>query len=369
MLPIVVATLVAALVALPACDEEETPGGNDAGSGTPSDTGVVEQADGAICPPRPGSAHARPTSRPPGGPLDGELRINQLQAKATHNSYHLQKYPDSPSMWAYSHAPLDVQLGTQGVRGFELDIHWVPECQRHEVFHLPIVDDVSSCRRLTECLAVIRGWSDRHLGHHPLFVQIEPKDDGALDAAQRLEALEREILSVFPRESVITPDEVKGDASSLASALATTGWPTLAQTRGRILFWLLASPGEGKLRDVYTHGSKDLAGRLLFVSSAPGDPFGAVAVIDNPVSDRPAIDRAIAAGMIVRTFAENATGATAEEALASGAQVIATDYPAPLATASWYFADPGVPSRCNAVTAPSSCTDDAIESASRLATP
>ncbi|MBI2390404.1 MAG: hypothetical protein HYV09_12515 [Deltaproteobacteria bacterium] len=362
--------LVAAFVALSGCDEDEALDARDAASEAASDAGPVEQADGALCPPPLSSAPARPASRPPAGPLDDQLRMNQLQAKATHNSYHVQKYPDSPAMWAYSHAPLDVQLDTQGVRGFELDVHWVPECERHDVLHLPIVDDVSTCRRFTDCLSVIRAWSDRHLGHHPLFVQIEAKDDGALAAAQRLEALEREILSVFPRESVITPDEVKGDATTVASAVATTGWPTLARTRGRILFWLLASAGDGKLRDVYTHGSKDLSGRLMFVSSAPGDPFAAIAVIDDPVADRAAIDNAIAAGMIVRTFAEkNATTPSAEEAFASGAQVIATDYPVPVASTSWYFRDPGVPSRCNAVTAPSTCTDDAVESKSRLATP
>lgn len=353
----------ALLVALAGCDEEEA---IDAADAAP-----IEQADGAFCPGALPTPSARPAARPPPGPLDGQLRMNHLQAKATHNSYHIQKYTDSPADYAYTHQPIDVQLETMGVRGFEIDLHWVPECKQHEVFHIPVIDDVSSCKRLTDCLALIRSWSDRHLGHHPLFVQIEPKDDGAQQAALRAETIEKEILAVFPREAVITPDEVKGSAATLASALATTGWPTLEKTRGRILFYLLASGGEGDLRDVYTHGNKDLDGRLMFVSSGPGEPFAGVAVIDDPVANRAQVDKAIAAGMIVRTFAEkrNPLQTFGTEALASGAQIIATDYPAPVAGVTWVFENPGKPSRCNAVTAPKTCTDEAIESPARLSTP
>src|SRR5688572_25643522 len=53
------------------------------------------------------------------GAPDDRLRLHQLQALGTHNSYHL-----SPGTlvkeWDYTHLPLDQQLAQQGVRKFEL---------------------------------------------------------------------------------------------------------------------------------------------------------------------------------------------------------------------------------------------------------
>lgn len=340
-----------------------TDAATDAGSDKP-----VAKSDGGFCPPPLGTASPRPASRPAKGPLDDTLRINHLQAKATHNSYHLAK-AGGPSEYAYSHAPLDQQLDAQGVRGLELDLHYDEECKRHEVYHLPLIDDAATCHQLTECLQLVRKWSDAHLGHQPLFVQIEPKDDTDFLADERLGVLEREILSVFPREAIVTPDEVKGSAATLAAAVAT-GWPTLAATRGRIVFYMLASGG---LRDVYTHGGKDLSGRLLFVSSGVGEPYASIAVIDDPITRRDDIDKAVAAGLLVRTIAEcsvlEASPDFARAALASGAQILATDYPVKVASTTWVLENPGTPSRCNVVTAPSTCTNDAIESPARLATP
>jgi hypothetical protein len=62
-------------------------------------------------------------------PLDGVLRVSHVQAKATHNSYHLMPKDPIPD-WRYEHLPLGEQLAKQGVRGVELDIHWDDECQR-----------------------------------------------------------------------------------------------------------------------------------------------------------------------------------------------------------------------------------------------
>lgn len=295
---IVIASL---LVSLAACDEELAAAPADAGA-----DGPIEKADGALCPPPLGSPSARPTTRPAAGPLDHALRMNHLQAKATHNSYHVQM-PEPLKDLAYTHEPIDVQLERQGVRALEIDLHFDHECGRHEVFHVPLIDDVSTCSRFTDCLGVVRTWSDAHLGHHPLLVQIEPKDDSEEDTALRLDVIEKEILSVFPRDAIITPDEVKGDAPTLASAVAN-GWPTLGETRGRVLFYMLASRA---MRDEYTHGGKDLSGRLMFVSSSVGEPFASIAVIDDPIARRADVDASVAAGVIVRTFAETSSRSTA----------------------------------------------------------
>ncbi|MEI8255698.1 MAG: hypothetical protein WCJ30_08510, partial [Deltaproteobacteria bacterium] len=60
-------------------------------------------------------------------PRDSVLRVNHIQAEATHNSYHIRPTVFGPD-WNYTHAPLDAQLEQQGVRGFELDTHYEPRC-------------------------------------------------------------------------------------------------------------------------------------------------------------------------------------------------------------------------------------------------
>ena len=67
-------------------------------------------------------------------PHDSEIRLNQLQTKGTHNSYHIAaKDPIMPL--AYTHAVLDVQFREQGVRQIELDTHNNYFKEVYEVYH------------------------------------------------------------------------------------------------------------------------------------------------------------------------------------------------------------------------------------------
>ena len=320
---------------------------------------------GPACPAALGTPAAR-TAVPTRGPLDDVLRLNHLQAKGTHNSYHLRPAIVGPD-WDYSQAPLDEQLESQGVRALELDIRWDHRCGRFRVFHLPILDARSTCDLFTDCLAIVRRWSDAHPSHHPLFLQIEPKD--AWDAPTtelRLTAMETEILSVFPRDLVITPDEVRGGAASLPEAIRTQGWPTLGVSRGRVLFFIDRSDA---LRDVYTHGGRDLAGRLAFIDSAMGDPFAGVMVLNNASGTN--VPAAVRAGYLVRVFSWTAGNAVLDPAvtaagLAAGAHILSTDFPGMARGGVEGVRIPdGTPSRCNVLTAPAGCTSAAIESLPR----
>jgi len=72
-------------------------------------------------------------------PKDDALRIDHLQVKATHNSYHIAPSEKTIPDWSYTHAPLDVQLDEQGVRGVELDLHWDGQGEIR-VLHVPLLD-------------------------------------------------------------------------------------------------------------------------------------------------------------------------------------------------------------------------------------
>lgn len=317
-----------------------------------------------------GDDPAPPSVEPPTprGPLDDVLRINHIQAKSTHNSYHIETPGNAVPEWKYTHAPLDQQLGEQGVRGFEIDTHFVPgdtpEQHRFDVFHLKLIDEKTTCGRLVECLQVLRGWSDRHRGHHPIFVMFEPKDDlpSTAPPEEIFATFEREILAAWPRERIITPDDIKGDAPTLREAVTSRGWPTLGQSRGKILFFLNNTE---KFRQNYTRNLANLDGRLMFVESSPDDPFAAVLILNNPVSSAAQIDAGLKAGFLVRTFADSASSpdpAERDAALASGAHLLSSDLPVPVQPGGYSLQIPqGTPSRCNPKTAPPECTSEAIE--------
>lgn len=296
-------------------------------------------------------------------PQDGELRLNHLQVKGTHNSYHVEKEGNTLRHWRYTHEPLDLQLENQGVRAVELDTQYNAETGVFEVHHVPQFDDVSHCPELSQCLRAIASWSSMRPAHHALFVQIEPKDKVPASAPEDyFEKLEGLILGVIGRERIITPDDVRGDASSLREAIVERGWPSLGETRGKVLFFV---DDASAWRDAYTRGGAGLDGRLMFVNSSPEDPFAAIRVLNDPIALADEIASSVAAGFIVRTRSDSdgqREEGQVEAALASGAHIISTDFPVevPERIAPLLIPD-GAPSRCNPIAAPETCTPEALE--------
>lgn len=299
-------------------------------------------------------------------PLDGVLRLNHVQVRGTHNSYHVDTHNGEIEPWAYTHAPLYEQLDRLGIRQLELDVSY-DELAGLEVFHVASVDTGTRCRRFADCLSEIRRFSNDFPGHLPLYIQIEPKDILQPEDLERFfTAIESAILAAFPRPRILTPDEVQGDSPTLAAALKERGWPVLGTLRGRVMFMFDSG---GALRNGYTHGGRDLRGRLLFINSSPDQPFAAVSVLNDSKQDAAAIQRALAAGLLVRTRADADTTEArvndtsyGEAALRAGATFISTDFPEPVAPWVYRFEVPGgTPARCNPVTAPPSCTAQALE--------
>ena len=297
-----------------------------------------------------------------------ELRINQLQFIGTHNSYHIRETtqkPGAPSRgvleWNYSHAPLDVQLD-RGVRSFELDLHYRDGA--FEVFHVPLLDEGTTCRRLSDALATVNKWSQAHPGHVPISFLFELKVEGPrrdrrikeVDAAG-LDRLDDVLCAGFPAGQRITPDDVRGGAATLREAVTTRSWPTLAASRGKVFFIL---HDEDKQRDLYVREHPSLRGRAMFVRSNDKRDDGAVIVLDNPRA--PEIPRMASAGYFIRTRADSGLRtdppgkpSRRDAALASGAQILSTDFPAgePQAATGYTveFSD-SAPARVNPVNGP-----------------
>jgi hypothetical protein len=322
-------------------------------------------------------------------PRDDRLTLSDVQMLGTHNSYHVRPNrtiaPNEPA--DFEHPPLDVQLEQEGIRSFELDAFDSPT---FPVMHSLFVDEGSTCPTLAECLHTVDGWSRRHPGHVPLILFVEPKAlpvnaDPAVQAiidaevakrglaswdAAALDRLDTLVRDVFG-PTLVTPDEVRGKHATLRDAIRDDGWPTLGATRGGVLVVLSST---GVERDLYLAGAPSLQGRAMFVPSSPGDPYAAIVKRDTPQPG--AFPRIVRQGFLVKTRADaEGVEARADDhsraatALASGATVVATDYPVPDPKVGPYVVDlPGTAvARCNPVTAPSWCRDRDIENARGLA--
>jgi len=304
-------------------------------------------------------------------------RLNHIQSVGSHNSYKLAipkaelamialSEPDIAASLDYSHLPLSQQLDL-GMRQLELDLYHDPEGGHYDdpllprmaasqgatpfdpagldqpgfkVMHVQDIDARSHCARFVECLGQINQWSLNHPGHVPILILINAKQadidiPGAAKVvpfdADAFTQLDAEIMTVLDRSRLIIPDDVRGNDDSLRGSVLTTGWPELAQARGKLLFALDEGP---ETVTVYMRGKASLEGLVMFVNSISEQAdHAAYFTFNDPLGDADRIQAALAKGFLVRTRADADTvearsGDTArrDAALASGAQYISTDY-------------------------------------------
>jgi len=356
---------------------------------------------------------------PPAG--RGEVRMNELQVIGTHNSYKreiseaeeaayeaaIDEPDDYDNFLAYSHAPIAQQFGDQHVRGLELDLFGDPQGGLYvnplvrqavgagpltdpawsapgiKVLHVADIDYETTCVRFVQCLEEVRGWSAANPDHVPLLIMLELKQsDSRIVAAggvvappwngAALDGLDAEIRSVFGDEQLITPDDVRRPGLTLEESVLRHGWPTLADSRGKVAFLLDNDPGA--IRDAYRAGRPDLEGRVLFTNSRRGLQDAAFIKRNEPRGANTAqIQELVRAGYLVRTRSDVPlttvlSGDTTQRqaALDSGAQLVSTDFPV-AGMAARYGSDfvaqlPGaVVARCNPANARVTCRDGRLE--------
>jgi hypothetical protein len=351
---------------------------------------------------------------------DDILKLNQIQVIGTHNSYHAGIAPNEAKLWQakyaeafkgldYQHQPLPVQFD-HGVRQIELDVyadtkgglyahpsgpkmaaaaHLPPDPDfdpngimlkpGFKVMHVQDVDYRSTCQPFVGCLEQIRQWSHAHPGHVPIFILVETKQGkprGELHLTEpesftssTFDALDAEIRSVFPPNELITPDDVRGKYKTLNEAVLAGNWPTLANARGKVVFLM----DQRAVGPIYLEGHPSLRGRVIFTNAEPGQPDAAfIERNDGPAADITALVRQ---GYLIRARTDSDTKearvdntATRDAMMASGAQMLSTDYPAnePARWAGHFdVALPGnAVARCNPINAPAGCK---IETAKQIA--
>ncbi|WNL44616.1 phosphatidylinositol-specific phospholipase C1-like protein [Dyella sp. BiH032] len=337
------------------------------------------------------------------------LRLNQLQYVGSHNSYHAGLAPGEaavlktfdPALFAaldYRHPPLARQFD-DGVRQIELDIYADAAGGRYahpaiaaqvakaglppdppfaaadvmkrpgfKVMHMQDLDQRSTCQPRVACLREVRAWSKAHPRHLPLFVLLEteqspqhlpfPAVSPEPFDAKTLDALDATLRSVFAREEYLAPDDVRGGFATLNAAILAQGWPTLESARGKVIFLL----DQRVVGPAYLQGHPSLRGRVMFTNAVPGTDDAAFTELND--GDADSIARLVRQGYLVRTRtdadlkeARRNDTARRDAMLASGAQLLSTDFPAGEPAANGYavgFPDHH-PARCNPQFAPSRC--------------
>ncbi|SEB49227.1 phosphatidylinositol-specific phospholipase C1-like protein [Terriglobus roseus] len=352
---------------------------------------------------------------------DKTLKLNQIQVIGSHNSYNLgfapseaaylkSVKPKSYESLEYSHKSLANQLDG-GVRQLEIDVFPDPQGGRfahpsilritkekglpedpyfdpkHEmekpgikVIHVQDLNQRSSCPLFTECLKQVRDWSKAHPNHVPLFLLIENKSgksnmpggvDVPLWTKTEFDALDKEIRSVFSDKEMILPDQVRGSYPTLREAVLAGHWPTLAESRGKVIFLM----DQRNASPVYLEGHPNLKGRVLFTHAIPSEPDAAFVEMNGGTQAE--IDAVIKQGFIVRTRTDEGTVAARDnnttrrdEVLSSGATMISTDYPLsePSVWSGYSVGFPdGMPVRCNPISAPKTCKEDLLEPGAKSA--
>jgi hypothetical protein len=338
------------------------------------------------------------------------IKINQIQVIGTHNSYHAGIAPSESKVWQakyadaykgldYQHPPLPQQFDA-GVRQIELDVYadtkgglyahpsgpgmaaaaglpadrpfdpnGIMTKPGFKVMHVQDVDYRSTCQPFTACLQEVRDWSLAHPNHVPIFILVETKQGSPKSmkltepepfTSATFDALDAEIRSVFPSNEIITPDDVRGHYETLNQAVLAGNWPTLASARGKVVFLMDQRP----VGPVYLEGHPSLRGRVIFTNAEPGQPDAAfLERNDGPAAE---ISELVKKGYLIRarTDADTKQARTNDTSLrdamiASGAQVLSTDYPVN-EPARWpgnfVVTLPGkVVARCDPMNAPPGC--------------
>ncbi len=310
---------------------------------------------------------------------DKVLKLNQIQVIGTHNSYHaglppnekiwLEKQnPQAAAALNYSHPPLTQQFDA-GVRQIELDVYAdskgglyahskVPALVAaaglpadpaedpsglmlkpgFKVMHVQDVDQRSTCQPFIACLQEVRSWSKAHPEHMPLFILVETKQGSPKNmqltepepfTSAVFDALDAEIRSVFSPAELITPDDVRGSYDTLNHAVLAGHWPTLAGSRGKVMFLM----DQRSVTQIYLQGHPALRERVLFTNSVPGQPDAAFLERNDGPADE--ITALVREGYLIRARTDADTKqartndtSTRDAMMASGAQILSTDYPA-----------------------------------------
>lgn len=290
------------------------------------------------------------------GNLDAELeagiKFNELNFMATHNSYQTPAIEETKTLYRnLGQLTFDYIAGNTGdfwsetltdqlncgLRSFEMDIETFDRDGEisFTCMHSPYLDMSTSCYDFALALKEIAMWSDNNPNHLPITVIIEPKslfiplEDMKffnIDYAKALDEVLRESLG----EKLFTPADMLRDYSSFGEMRKADDWCKVKDMLGKVLILL----HEGDVTKKYIRIDPSIKTQAMFPMLRPKDidrDCTSFIICNKPdelleINEEVIFEKKI----MVRTRTDNFTSVTEErreQAMASGAHIVSTDYP------------------------------------------
>jgi hypothetical protein len=307
-----------------------------------------------------------------------DLPINQYQWIGSHNSYKeyidpnlikmMEKVDTSKAFLGleYHHVALSAQLSL-GLRALEIDVYadakggkyahpnglvWagksparpydpqgLMQAPGFKVLHIQDIDFRSNCLTLKNGLQELKQWSDAHPDHDLICITLNAKDDTIARpgfappekfTAAVFDQLDQAIKDGLGAEKLLTPDQIRGNNTSLEAAVLQKGWPKRSKAKGKFMFIL---DENDEKTGCYIQNHPALLGRVCFANAPVGTPEASFLILNDPVEDGAKIREYVQKGYLVRTRADadtrearNNDYSRFKAAQANGAQIISTDY-------------------------------------------
>ncbi len=284
--------------------------------------------------------------------LANGLKFNELRFIATHNSYqtpatdeYKQLYynvseltlglvkPEKVDFWSQT---LTQQLNC-GVRSLEIDIETFDRDGdiSFTCMHSPCIDMTTSCYDFALAMKEISMWSDNNPNHLPITIIIEPKsgflplkdmEEFNLDYAIALDKTLRETLG----EKLFTPADMLRDYESFGAMRTADDWCKAQDMLGKVLILL----HECDVTEDYISRDSSIKTQAMFPMLREDDidrDCTSFILANNPADFLKINGKVLNEKKIIaRTRADKFTDVTAEQredALASNAQIVSTDFP------------------------------------------
>ncbi len=284
--------------------------------------------------------------------LEAGIKFNELSFLGTHNSYQTsaieetKKLYDSLSALTFGiYKPDAIEFESEtltdqlncGLRSFEMDIETFERDGEisFTCMHSPYFEMSTSCYDFSLALKEISMWSDNNPNHLPLTIIIEPKktflplEDMKFFNIDYALALD-ETLKANLGEKLFTPADMLRDYESFGEMRAADDWCKVKDMLGKVVVLL----HEGEVTEEYIAVDLSVKTQAMFPMLREKDINRDCAsfILSNKPEELLEISEEVIGEkkIMVRTRADKfgqITDERRENAFASGANIISTDYP------------------------------------------
>ena len=284
--------------------------------------------------------------------LEAGIKFNELSFLGTHNSYQTSAIEETKKLYdslstltfgIYSPDAIEFESETLtdqlncGLRSFEMDIETFERDGEisFTCMHSPYFEMSTSCYDFSLALKEISMWSDNNPNHLPLTIIIEPKKTFLplenmkffnIDYALALD----ETLKVNLGEKLFTPADMLRDYESFGEMRAADDWCKVKDMLGKVVVLL----HEGEVTEEYIAVDSSVKTQAMFpmLREKDIDRDCASFILSNKPEELLEISEDVISEkkIMVRTRADKfgqITDERRENAFASGANIISTDYP------------------------------------------